>query len=71
MVELRPLELVADNGLDLVGAEGDDVLLEVVQVHIRGELRVRDRWVRCCDHCCPRADVHLVDILDDILQAEL
>ena len=67
VVKVGALERVADNVLDLVGAEGDDVLLEVVDVHIRGELRLGDRWVRSGDHLRPCTDVHFVDGLDHIL----
>ena len=42
VVELGPLEFVADDFLDLVGVEGDDVLLEGGEVHVRRELGVGD-----------------------------
>ena len=71
VVEVGPLELVADNVLQFVRVERHDVLLEVVHVHVRRELGVRDRRVRRRDHRCPGGHMDFVDLLDDILEAEL
>lgn len=71
VVKMWALQFVTYDVLDLVRVESDDMPLEVVHVHIRRELRVGDRRVRRRDHRCPGADVDFVDVLDDVLEAEL
>ena len=66
VVERGAHERVADDALELVRGEGDDVLLEVVDVHVGRELGVGHRGCGGGDHRRPCAHVHLVDVLDHV-----
>ena len=63
--ELRVLERVPDDGLDLRVVERDAHLGEGGFVHVRGQRRLLDRRVGGREHLGPRADVFFVDVLDD------
>lgn len=67
MVYLWSAQLIAYNFLQLCRIECDDVLLEVVEVHVGSVVEFRDRWIRLLEHLCPVRDVALVDLLDVLL----
>ena len=71
VVDLWSFELVSHDVLDLRGVEGDNVLLKGGHIHIGRKLGVGDGRVGGRDHRCPGANVDLVNVLDDVLKAEL
>lgn len=71
LAELRAAECIADDALEFRIAKGDDVLVEVVDVHVRVQRRLRHRRVRGRDHRVPAADVVFVDLLHLVVQVKL
>ena len=71
MIDLWLAELVADNFLDLLRVERNDMPSQMVQIHVSRAVNLGDRWIRFRDHFCPAADVGFVDLFDVVLQSPL
>lgn len=63
-IEVRPLERVPDDVLDLRAAERYSLLLQGVLVHVCTQRRFNNRRLAVFDHIIPVANVLLVDFLD-------
>lgn len=67
MIEVRPLQFVAHNFLDLYAIESNYMLIQCISIHICRQGSVRYGWCRGLKHFCPAADMMLIYVFHEII----
>lgn len=64
-------EGVTNYVFQLSGVESDDVLFQLIRVHVCCEVCVGDGRIRRGDHLCPLINVNFIDFFHEIFKLEL
>lgn len=71
VIEFWTTQLIVYDFLQFLGVERDDVLLEMIYVHVCRIRCVGHRWIGFCDHFCPITDMAFIDLFNSVVEFEL